>query len=546
MRECPVNLLGSQRVRPPWEWCEAVSTSESSGSFWSALARTADTIGTAFNYRYETGTTILADAVDTRLPDRQLAYGSQTLPTMRLSRTLVLQTSSSSGLSVLWRENLTLRDPFDPNNSLTPKTQEIVEDTKAKVDGQSKDQSFFETRMARTFLEGRRVLKERLDWVSGIAHKTTEGWEALLAGLIRGGWTITGSWPIATEMAHRPRARDSAALATSVHLICRPRPEDAPVGDWADVLSELPTRVADWTQRLQGEGVRERTLCSPASACAGDIQPLPCRGDSRGPAVELPEYLEKGLGGRGARGPGAGVGDGGGAGPQRRGGCAGGGLPPDGAVPLDYAEHLGRRVLGKRGRLPATERTKRHAGDRPAYSLPFDVTRRFAQPLGIHLDDWESRIIKTEKGVVRLLSVSERGKQLFGEAGAETVADEMEVVANVSPQLSSVPLKKPQGSGRARRRGRSSTPTDGNTELTLSATTLDRVHAAMLLQASGRSQALRNLLRAEQERGPDFLRLAKRPHRPLPPRQRGEATARRHASRGSEIIGRPMHQGGKR
>ncbi len=38
--------------------------------------------------------------------------------------------------------------------------------------------------------------------------------------------------------------------------------------------------------------------------------------------------------------------------------------------------------------------------------------------------------------------------------------------------------------------------------------TLDRVHAAMLLQASGQSQALRNLLRAEQERGPDFLRLA--------------------------------------
>ena len=45
-------------------------------------------------------------------------------------------------------------------------------------------------------------------------------------------------------------------------------------------------------------------------------------------------------------------------------------------------------------------------------------------------------------------------------------------------------------------------------EPTLSATTLDRVHAAMLLQASGRSQALRNLLRAEQERSPDFLRLA--------------------------------------
>jgi hypothetical protein len=40
------------------------------------------------------------------------------------------------------------------------------------------------------------------------------------------------------------------------------------------------------------------------------------------------------------------------------------------------------------------------------------------------------------------------------------------------------------------------------------ATTLDRVHAAMLLQAGGRTNALRALLRAEQERGPDFLRLA--------------------------------------
>ena len=40
------------------------------------------------------------------------------------------------------------------------------------------------------------------------------------------------------------------------------------------------------------------------------------------------------------------------------------------------------------------------------------------------------------------------------------------------------------------------------------ATTLDRVHAAMLLQAAGRTNALRALLKAEQERGSDFLRLA--------------------------------------
>ena len=66
---------------------------------------------------------------------------------------------------------------------------------------------------------------------------------------------------------------------------------------------------------------------------------------------------------------------------------------------------------------------------RPAsHSLPFDVVRRFAQPLGIHLEDWESRIIETEKGVVRLTPVRERGRQPVAVAtamAADPVADDV-------------------------------------------------------------------------------------------------------------------------
>jgi hypothetical protein len=40
------------------------------------------------------------------------------------------------------------------------------------------------------------------------------------------------------------------------------------------------------------------------------------------------------------------------------------------------------------------------------------------------------------------------------------------------------------------------------------ATTLDRVHAAMLLQAGGQANALGALIKTEQDRGPDFLSLA--------------------------------------
>ena len=171
---------------------------------------------------------------------------------------------------------------------------EAVQDETKFYNGRPKDREWFEETMAKAFAEGRRVLHE--DGIGAVifAHKTTEGWEALLSGMIRGGWTITGSWPIATEIASRLRARDSAALATSVHLICRPRPEDAPIGDWADVLRELPVRVADWIERLQGEGIRGADL---VFACIGPALEIFSRYRSvetaEGDEVDLPEYLEK-------------------------------------------------------------------------------------------------------------------------------------------------------------------------------------------------------------------------------------------------------------
>jgi hypothetical protein len=69
------------------------------------------------------------------------------------------------------------------------------------------------------------------------------------------------------------------------------------------------------------------------------------------------------------------------------------------------------------------------------YSLIFDVVRRFAQPLGIHLPEWEGRVIETEKGVVRLLSVKERGKQLFGEESISVAGFRIEEQARHDPQM---------------------------------------------------------------------------------------------------------------
>ena len=114
-------------------------------------------------------------------------------------------------------------------------------------------------------------------------------------------------------------------------------------------------------------------------------------------------------------------------------------------------------------------------------------------------------MVEVKKGEARLLPVKERAGDLLGESGAAALADALESAPQ--PQLSLFPDPPPEARGRARR-GRRVADADFDPDARRDATTLDRVHAAMLLQSAGHSAALRRMLAAEQERGPDFMRLA--------------------------------------
>ena len=401
-----------------------------------------------------------------------------------------------------------LRDPFDLDNPLSPKTAEAVQDEIKQVDGRPKDREWFEETMAKAFAEGRRVLHE--DGIGSVvfAHKTTEGWEALLSGVIRGGWTITGSWPIATERPGRPRAFESAALATSVHLICRPRPEDAPIGDWADVLRELPIRVADWIERLQTEGIRGADL---VFACIGPALEIFSRyravETAEGDIIGLPDYLEKvwEVVGRAALQQVLGTAE-----AQARNGLSGA-LEEDARLTALFLWTLQSTAPVADNQEQDDEADEEAVAKVAAtgFALPFDVVRRFAQPMGIDLDTWTDRIIGQEKGVVRLLPVSERAKKLFGEDGAAAAANHIESDPHTSLQQTLFPDLQDGAPTLVREpRPRYGESSDDHLAATLGDTTLDRVHTAMLLQSSGHANALRTLINAEQDRGPDFLRLA--------------------------------------
>jgi len=139
------------------------------------------------------------------------------------------------------------------------------------------------------------------------------------------------------------------------------------------------------------------------------------------------------------------------------------------------------------------------------YSLPFDIVRRFAQPLGIRLEDWDERVIETEKGVVKLLPISARATSLFGGETAEAVAAGAQQLRRGPVQAKLFPeSESSQGTTEDGRRLKKPPKVAATREMT----TLDRVHSAMLLQTAGQSGALLEFLGDEVRRGPQFLRLA--------------------------------------
>ncbi|MGO9622266.1 MAG: DUF1156 domain-containing protein [Desulfobaccales bacterium] len=517
--EFVAHTFGLQVIPIGWDFPEAAPWADSSGNFEGAIdwvSRVVEKLPT----KIANGQVQLADACDSPLPDLGANIWFTDPPYYDAIRYADLSDSFFVWIKRALPLDDYLCDPFDHTNPLTPKSREAVEDKRKLVNNRPKDRDFFEEVMANAFSEGRRGLKN--DGVACVvfAHKTTEGWEALLSGMIRGGWTITASWPIATERPGRLRSQDSAALATSVHLVCRPRPEDAPVGDWGEVLRELPKRVGDWMERLQGEGIRGADL---VFACIGPALEIFSRyrmvETAEGREVKLAEYLEKvwEVVGRIALEQVLGTAE-----AQARNGVAGA-LEEDARLTALFLWTL-QATNGQNGNgVKPHEAAEENSGDEDeeeatlkgkakGFSLVYDVVRRFAQPLGIALPNWEGRVIETTKGVVRLLAVSERAQQLFGKDGADAVAEWIEhdprkdIQPLLFPELAEDRTPTQKIHGRKQGRIRRELPTEAAAQT--GATTLDRVHAAMLFQAGGQAHALRELIKAEQDRGPDFLRLA--------------------------------------
>jgi putative DNA methylase len=365
--------------------------------------------------------------------------------------------------------------------------------------GKPKDERFYEQQMKRTFEEARRVVAPSGIGVVVFAHKSTAGWEAVLSALIEAGWITTGSWPIDTEREVRTNAIGTASLASSVHLVCRPRenPDGSvrtdEIGDWRDVLQELPRRIHEWMPRLAEEGV---VGADAIFACLGPALEIfsrySCVEKASGETVMLKEYLE----------------------------CVWAavakealtiifpnadttGFEEDARLTAMWLWTLNAGNTDAANGESAEEEEADDASDGGAkkakptgFGLEYDAARKIAQGLGAHLEDLGS-LVAVSGDQARLLPVGERARHLFGTDEGHVAPQKKRKV----PQLDLFTVLE-QADGAETTSGEARVERQGKT-------VLDRIHQSMILFAAGRSEALqRFLVEGGVGRDPRFWSLA--------------------------------------
>lgn len=136
---------------------------------------------------------------------------------------------------------------------LTPKKNEIMAYSNGPG-GLDEGREFFESMLKKSFQEIHRVLKPNGIAVIVYAHKSTEGWETLVNSLLDSNLIMTGAWPLDTEMKGRLRARESAALSSSIYIVAR-KIKRQPTGFYNDVKEELKQHLNKKLERLWAEGI---------------------------------------------------------------------------------------------------------------------------------------------------------------------------------------------------------------------------------------------------------------------------------------------------
>ncbi len=185
--------------------------------------------------------------------------------------------------------------PLGPKWNSEEGDGELIDDASRFEGDKALSKQNYEAGMARSFHACHKALKPNGRMVVVFANKSPEAWETLVAALIRAGFVVTGSWPIQTEMKNRQRSLASAALATSVWLVCRKRPPAQPGWDSA-VLAEMRSNITRKLRDFWDAGIRGPDFVWAATGPALEAfskHPAVKKADEPGVLMPVSEFLRE-------------------------------------------------------------------------------------------------------------------------------------------------------------------------------------------------------------------------------------------------------------
>ena len=147
-------------------------------------------------------------------------------------------------------------EPLAPKWNHDANDGELIDDASRFNGDKAASKQNYEDGMARAFQACHAALKPNGRFVVVFAHKQPDAWETLASAMVKAGFVVTASWPIQTEMANRTRAMASAALASSIWMVCKKRPATARPGWESPVLAEMRDHITQQLRDFWDAGIR--------------------------------------------------------------------------------------------------------------------------------------------------------------------------------------------------------------------------------------------------------------------------------------------------
>ena len=267
-RDSTRNTFARQSIPMTWDYAELNTLLSSTGSFLGAVAWTAESIaGIITMYGSSFGSGSQANATNQRVSTNSVV---STDPPYYDN----IGYADLSDFFYVWLRR-SLRSVF-PDLFATlavPKTDELVA-TPYRHGSKEKAEKFF--------LAGMTLAMQRLADQANLAFPVTiyyafkqsesrgdagvasTGWETFLDAVLRAGLGVSGTWPMRTELGNRMVGRGTNALASSIVLVCRPRPTDAPVATRREFLDALKAELPEALHQMQQGNVAPVDLAQAA------------------------------------------------------------------------------------------------------------------------------------------------------------------------------------------------------------------------------------------------------------------------------------------